>query len=299
MSAEDSSEDFLVAVYRQYVGEPDARVDIYLGFGLFIGGLALAAVALLLFVFSTLLLAGSSAYFTWVEPAYALGMLSLPTALVGIVVLLPTDRRVLAVAGLGVAIAAVAVGGFVWAYPSDWNLHGADYTVHVVSAYAIGLASVATATGVALVGHYVTSATQPAQVEADEEDERERESYSDAEIRADIDAAMEGVELSWGGVEKTEHRRLTFADDDFEMGDVDFTGKTTRSEGVDAQVAGLKGLKGGQKKTAKSKGTVDDQTQKLKELRDRRKRAEETRPTEGLIPRLKEGLQSISTKFGS
>ncbi len=79
---------------------------------------------------------------------------------------------------------------------------------------------------------------------------------------------MDGVELSWGGVEKTEHSRLTFSEDEFDDIDVDVQAKTTRSSGVDSQVAGLKGLKGGETKTTTSSSTVDDQTAKLRELRE-------------------------------
>lgn len=272
MAAKRISDEYLLDIYREYIGEPDDRRDVYLGFGLFLGGIALATVAFLLFIWSSTLEARSSAFFAWVQPAYALGMLSLPVVMLGIVVLLPSERRVLYASVVGVSVTLLAVVGFTILYPQNWNFYesgdAAFSTVHVVAIYAIGLASITASTGAALIAHYLdlaasveTAATQP--------DAEEAETYTDEEIREDIDQAMEDVELSWGGVEKTENRRLEFATNEFEDAEVEFTAKTTRSSGVDSQVAGLKGLKGGEKKTATSKGTVDDQTQKLKELRQK------------------------------
>ena len=286
MPAERSTDGYLFDLYRRYVGEPEARTDVYVGFGLFLGGIGLAIVALLLFAWSSTLEAPSSEYFAWVQPAYALGMIALPATMLGIVVLLPSERRVQYISIAGVAVTIAAVGGFVWSYPSDWNTHGANYTIYVVAAYAIGLAGLTASTGAALIAHYLDLAATPAtEASSDEEDE---EHYSDEEIRSDIDAAMEGVELSWGGVEKTEHKRLSFTEHEFEGVDLDAGTKTKRSSGVDSQVAGLKGLKGGETKTTTSSSTVDDQTEKLRALREQQQMEElATEESPGLLARLK------------
>ena len=279
MSAEQPPDGYLFDLYRRYIGEPEDRTDIYVGFGLFLGGIGLGIISLLLFLWSSRFDARTAEYFTWAEPASALVMLALPILMLGIVVLLPSERRVLYTSVAGVAVTAAAVAGFLYAYPDDWNGYGADYTAEVVGIYAVGLAGVTASTGAALIAHYLDMAREASRIEAD--DDESGASYSDEEIQQDIDEAMDGVELSWGGVEKTEHKRLSFSEDEFDEVNVDSVGTTTtRSSGVDSQVAGLKGLKGGETKKTTSSSTVDDQTQKLKELREQ-KQAEQDGADDG------------------
>ncbi|SDR41918.1 DUF7139 domain-containing protein [Natronobacterium texcoconense] len=293
MSAEESTDGYLFDLYRQYIGEPEDRTDVYVGFGLFLGGIGLAVVALLLFLWSTTLEARSSAYFAWVEPAYMVAMLSVPLALLGVVVLLPSERRMLYTSIAGVAITFGAVVGFYVAYPEDW-LYGDDYTVEIVATYAIGLAGVAASTGAALIAHYLDMAQTVDRLEEATE-ETETESYTDEEIQQDIDDAMADVELSWGGVEKNDNTRLSFSDHEFDDVEVDTSAgtTTTRSSGIDAQVNSLKGLKSGESKTTTSSATVDEQTEKLRELREQ-KRAEEETDDEGDA---KAKLTSIVDRF--
>jgi len=274
MVAEQAPDGYLFDLYRRYIGEPEDRTDIYVGFGLFLGGIGLAVVALVLFLWGNTHEARSASYFAWVGPAYALAMVSLPVVMLGITTLLPSERRVLYTSIGGAAITLAAVAGFLFIYPRHWNGYGNDYTVQVVAAYAVGLAGITASTGAALIAHYLDMAQQADVVAVD--DEADDPDVTDAEVQQDIDDAMDGVELSWGGVEKTEHKRLSFSEDDFDDVNVDTNvgTTTTRSSGVDAQVAGLKGLKGGETKQTTSSSTVDDQTAKLKELREQQ-RAEE------------------------
>jgi len=53
-----------------------------------------------------------------------------------------------------------------------------------------------------------------------------------------------------GGVQKTEHKRLNFSSDTLDDVSIDSDAgtTTTRSTGVDSQVAGLKGLKGAKRR---------------------------------------------------
>ncbi|WP_290811637.1 permease [Halovivax sp.] len=303
MSTERLPDQKLFELYRSYIGEPDSERDVYVGFGLFLGGIGLAVIALVLFAWSTTLEARSAEYFSWVQPAYALGMLSLPSVMLGIVVLLPSERRVLAVSVAGAAITVAATGGFVYAYPENWNLYGADYTIEIVAVYAIGLSGITASTGAALIAHYLDMARTLEATTVDEEEEEE-EHYTDEEIRGDIDAAMEGVELSWGGVEKSDNTTLTFTDHEFDGADIgNVSVKKTRSTGVQDQVAGLKGLKGGEKKTATSNKTVDDQTAKLKELRERQRAdelatADET-GVDAVRGRLGQAVSGIKARLGA
>lgn len=274
MAAEQAPDGYLFDLYRRYIGEPEDRADVYVGFGLFLGGIGLAIVALVLFLWGNTHEARSAGYFAWVGPAYALAMVSLPVVMLGIVTLLPSERRMLYTSIGGAAITLAAVAGFLFVYPRHWNGYNNDYTVQVVAVYAVGLAGITASTGAALIAHYLDMAQQADVVATDDEDDDP--DVTDAEVQQDIDDAMDGVELSWGGVEKTEHKRLSFSEDDFDDVDVDTNvgTTTTRSSGVDAQVAGLKGLKGGETKQTTSSSTVDDQTAKLKELREQQ-RAEE------------------------
>ena len=274
MAAEGRNEGRLFDLYRTYIGEPEDRTDVYLGFGLFLGGIGLAVVALILFVWSSTLDPRSPEYFTWLTPAYMIGMVSLPVLMLGIVVLLPAEQRVLYVSVTGLTITVIAAIGFWRVYPSDW-LYGDNYTAIVVATYAIGLAAITASTGAALIAHYLDMARSVRTLESDDDEDEEGETISDEDVRADIDDAMEGVELSWGGVEKTDHKRLSFTETEFEASNLDTGAKTTRSSGVDAQVANLKGLKGGEKKKTTSSSTVDDQTAKLKELREKRRQEQE------------------------
>ncbi|OLZ41106.1 permease [Natrinema saccharevitans] len=275
MAAEQATDGYLFDLYRRYIGEPEDRTDVYVGFGLFLGGIALALVGLLLFLWGNTYDARTAGYFAWVGPAYALAMSALPVTMLGIVVLLPSERRMQYASIAGVAVTIAATVGFLVAYPGDWNGYGNDYTVSIIATYAVGLAAITASTGAALIAHYLDMAQQ-AEAVAVEEDTDDEPELTDDQVKQDIDDAMEGVELSWGGVEKTEHKRLSFSSDDFDEVSVDTDAgtTTTRSSGVDQQVAGLKGLKGGETKQTTSSSTVDDQTAKLKELREQQ-RAEE------------------------
>lgn len=282
------SEQKLFDLYRSYIGEPDSERDVYVGFGLFLCGIVLAVVALALFVVGTRQAYRSPDFFTWVQPAYALGMLSLPVVMLGIVVLLPSERRVLAVSIVGVMITIAATVGLLHAYPDDWNGYGNDYTVPVITVYAVGLAGITASTGAALIAHYLDLAKQ---IEVVQEDEEQDEHYTDEEIASDIDEAMDGVELSWGGVEKSDNTSLTFTGHEFENADIGEAGVTkTRSTGVQSQVAGLKGMKGGEAKTQTSTGTVDDQTAKLKELREQKQVEDVATADDGVTSKLRSRL---------
>ncbi|ELZ13548.1 hypothetical protein C479_01846 [Halovivax asiaticus JCM 14624] len=292
------SEQNLFDLYRSYIGEPDSERDVYVGFGLFLCGIVLAVVALGLFVVATGHPYRSPEFFTWARPAYTLGMVSLPLVMLGIVVLLPSERRVLAVSVVGAAITLVATSGFLfYAYPEHWNGYGNDYTVPIVTVYAIGLAAMAASTGAALIAHYLDLARQ---IEVTPEADEAKEHYTDEEIANDIDDAMEDVELSWGGVEKSDNTTLTFTGHEFEDTEVGDAGVTkTRSTGVQSQVAGLKGMKGGEAKTQTSTGTVDDQTAKLKELREQKQAEDVATADEGPVGRVRSGLTGAARTFKS
>ncbi|KAB7513938.1 permease [Halosegnis rubeus] len=298
-TTDTSPENALLRLYERYIGEPETESEVYLGFGLFFAGITCAALGLVLFVagasFYGLRTAG---YFALAQPGYLLGMLSVPLALLSVVVLLPTERRAQIGGLVGITVTVVASIAFLLAYPEQWFEFGTQNTLLVVGTYAVGLALLAAVTGSALVAHQLEQATVTATVPDEAATDEPDESVSDEDVRADIDAAMSNVELSWGGVEKDSNRDLSFREDyaDEAGGRLNAEAeKTVNPGGVDAQVEGLRQLKGGDRDVQTSESTVDDQTAALNELRQQ-KRNDEVDPVdddaESILARLRSWLSN-------
>lgn len=288
----DTPDNVLFDVYERYVGDPDAETDVYVGFALFFGGLALGAAGILVFLLSGTV-EGMTVY-AYREVASVATAASLPVIMLGVVVLLPGNRRVTAAAVVGSLVCAGAIGLFVWSYPQAWNVSGTDYSLQGVAIYAVGLVAVMGATASTLVGHQVERARESAGGSVDpeavaaaaraelEDDEEEldvnRETEDEAAVReraeSDYEAALEGADVSWGGVAKTETRRLeldTSAVDDVDGSNVDTaSANEARGAGVDDAVSGLRGLKGEGTKTDSGGGT-DEQASALRELREQQR----------------------------
>ena len=277
MSDDGQPSNVLLRWYRRYIGEPETETDVYLGFGLFFAGVAAAAVGLVLVVVGASLHDfGTAPFYEITRPAGALLLLSLPVTMTAVVVLLPVTLRVTATAAVGVAVSAGAVFGFWLEYPGV--LFGAEQNMTVVLGYAAGITVVTGATAAALIAHQLQRVRAPTPSEIREMEAPEpREEVTEEQVRADIDDAMAGVELSWGGIMKEEHRRLELTPDyaDDYSGSIDTEATTTVSkQGVDSQVQRLKALKGGSHTRAASSGTVDDQAAALRELRAQKERDE-------------------------
>ncbi len=295
-TSDAADEDRLVELYRTYIGEPDRRTDVYLGFALFFGGLGLGLVGLFLFVVERAVLSG---IVFWIrEIAFAMGALGLPLVLVAVVVLLPVDRRALYVASGGLAIVVVAIGFFLAVYPSNWNHGTPDYSLHGVTVYAVGLISVLAATGAALVGYHIERVEGPAATEgtggvdgggAGSADSVDPE-VTESEVRRDIDEAMSGTEITWGGVEKDDTNSLRITpDENLEGQSLDQeSAKVHRSSGIDDQLSALQGMQGGEERTDSASG-VDEQAAALRELREQQKQEAETKET-GVIEQVRSYL---------
>ncbi|MFB6118406.1 permease [Halosegnis sp.] len=301
------------ALYRRYLGEPERDLDVYLGFALFIGGFALGILGLLLFGVERVV-AGDGPLWALRELAFVVGALGLPTLLLGVTVLLPVDRRASYAAGVGVAVTLAAAAFFVTVYPSQWNVTtGQDFSLQGVLVYAVGLVTVIAATGAALVSYHVersrpavdaSAAAGPAGTSGDDatptaaEDAAVDEEAIAEQARQDYEEAMEGADISWGGVEKTDvSRRLSV--DTGEVDDIDTSGfdeteatRTTSSgTNVDAAVEGLNAMRGAEPKAERSEGTTDDQAAALAELREQQAHEEQQRKQEsGVVDKLKERL---------
>lgn len=291
--ATDSNQ--LLRYYERYIGDPDRAVDVYAGFGLFFIGLGLGAVGVLVFLYSATLPANTSTTYAVREVAGVAAAGGLPALLLGIVVLLPVDKRMLYIAAVGSLIDVVAIGLFVWAYPQDWNVAvPPDYSAQGIAVYSIGVALVVAATGAALVAHRVervTGGTTTADGETDETGE-EDPAISDEQVQADIDRALDDAELSWGGVAKTETRTLnldTSAIDDIDSKSIPDSGIETRTDdgSVTDAVSQLKGLQGGEVETASGEGT-DDQAAALRELREQQREEDQAaEANSGIIDRIR------------
>ena len=277
MASSDTTDgDRLVELYRTYIGEPDRRTDVYLGFALFFGGLGLGLVGLFLFVVERAFLSGEV---FWIrEIAFAMGALGLPLVLVAVVVLLPIDRRALYVALGGLAVVVVSIAFFIAVYPSNWNHGTPDYSLHGVTVYAVGLISVLAATGAALVGYHIERAEGSMGAEGTVQDSDPGGSggtgsadpeVTERQVQQDIDEAMSGTEITWGGVEKDDTSSLRITpDENLEGQSLDQeSAKVHRSSGIDDQLSALQGMKGGEERTDSGSG-VDEQAAALKELRE-------------------------------
>ena len=308
--SESNAENRLLEYYRRYVGDPDRTVDVYAGFGLFFAGIGLGLIGVAVFLYSATLPPEALSTYAVQEVAAVAAAVGLPALLLGVVVLLPVDRRMLYLAGAGTAITLVAVGLFSRTYPYNWNVStGADYSAQVVAVYTVGLVAVIAATGGALVAHRVERATGVAAgsgaagaggaaggTGADGAADGAgggAETVTDAQVRADIERELEDAELTWGGVERAQTRRLeldTSAVDDVDVDREKLAGSATEtrttSGAVNDAVSELKGLQGGEKKTASGSGT-DDQAAKLRELREQQRRETEADDDGSVVDRIK------------
>jgi len=297
--------------YERYIGDPETETDVYLGFVLFFGGIALGAVGIVVFLLSAAVSGGGTPAWAIREVAMVAAAVGLPVILLGMVVLLPGDRRMTYVSVGGLAVCLVAVGLFVATYPMNWNVaRTPDYSAQGVAIYAVGLVAVVGATGAALVGHQVERATPGERTAAGTGAggaggtdaggagsaggaSGTDEHVSDEQVRRDIDEAMADADLSWGGVARKETKRLELnTPSDVEVDREAFENAeatTVRSSGgdVDDALSNLRKLQGRERETDSSTG-VDDQTAALTELKKQQEVEEvATEDEEGLVDRAK------------
>ncbi len=283
----------LIRYYREYIGDPERIANIYAGFGLFFLGAGLGFVAVAVFLYSTTLPVNTPQMYSVREVAGVAAGLGLPLLLSGIVVLLPVDKRMVYTAFGGLVISTLAVGLFVWAYPNNWNVtNPPDYSAQGIGLYSVGVVLVIAASGVALVTHWVERASD----EAGEEQTQDRsatdeDEVTDEDVRRDIETALEDTELSWGGIDRTESRRLQLNTSSIDDVDIDTLPKTgaerrMKNEEVNDAVARLQGLQGGQTKRASGEST-DTQAAALRQLREQQQKEQSPQSNEGLLNRIK------------
>lgn len=296
-ASETGLEGSLNDLYVQYIGEPEKKRDVYLGFGLFFAGIALGALGLLTFLYSGFQPTDSTAFWQFREIALVLGFLGLPSFVLSIVVLLPVDRRARIASLVGAALCAVATMYFVTVYPYDWtNAGGTDGSTITIVIYAAGLVVLSGSTGAALIAEYLHRET--ASAETTETDDEDGETVTDEQVEADIEDAMSDTELSWGGIEHDpDSERLTLdmpeldADQQANITESSATSTRAESETVDSAVSGLRKLQGGEEDTSRGSST-EDQVSALAEVRQQQEEEELETGVDnpGLLARLKAWL---------
>lgn len=270
----ESGGSFLKDLYRRYIGPVSDEQSVYLGFGIFFTGIGLVIISILTFLWSTTYPPGQAFKYVLRELAVTTGAAGLPIGLLGVTVLLPVSRRIDAIGGAGVVASLIATFRFTQVYPQAWYANSST----TVGLYALGGVIVIATTGTALSSY---QAERRGQRIAQHHLDRADRSSSEADeavtreaVDRDIEDAMEGVELSWGGVRKDVNRELRLRETDvgdFEDGKVpQFGTREVEGGSVDGAVEGLKHLRGGEKKTASGSGT-SAQTSALAELREAQK----------------------------
>lgn len=295
MTSPDADEGRLLALYRRYLGEPERTADVFVGFALFFGGIAVGAIGLLLFLASVGVPAGGDLYWQLREVAIVLSVVGLPALLSSIVVLLPVSRRAEYASLAGGVLCLAATGIFVAAYPQAWNVAGTDYSPHGITVYAAGLTVLVASTGAALVAHHLER-VRPGEAAGETVDgsAAEADTVTDEEVRRDIDETVAASELTWGGVEQAEPKRLTLSHaggDEIDTSGFDVAPevRTDAGEEVDDSVQELRKLRGWEPSTAR--GTdVDEQTDALRALREQSAEEEpETGWLRGVVDRFRRG----------
>jgi hypothetical protein len=211
--------------------------------------------------------------------------------LLGVTVLLPVSRRIDAVSGVGVVACLAGTARFVQVYPDAWYPNASV----VVGVYALGAVVVVATAGTALSGYHAEQTGRRIAREQRDDDgggsgangASETRGVTDEEVRADIDEAMSGAEVNWGGVERGSGRSITIRssdDEGFEMSGGSAANATeSRGESVDDAVAGLQGLRGEGPKTESSTSGTDEQATALAELRATREQSEADDDGSGLV----------------
>lgn len=142
----------LIDCYRRYIGDLDevSEVDVYLGGGLTMGGLALSLLGWLVFLWNELTATfGTAGFYTVREVAIVATGLGIPVFLLGVITMLLGSDRVTALAGAGVVACVGAVLLFVATYPGQWDTASQFNAPIGVTLYGLGATVLVFAAGAA------------------------------------------------------------------------------------------------------------------------------------------------------
>ena len=270
--------------HRRFIGPVTDSRTVYAGFALFFAGVGLVVVSIATFLWSTTTDPAGTFKFVLRQLAVLAGAAGIPTVLLGVTVLLPVSRRVDAVSAAGVGLCLVATARFAQVYPDAWYPNASV----VVGLYAFGAVVVVATAGTALSSYHAEQTGRRIAREqldrnsdgaaAADADGSGGETVTDEQVQADIDEAMSGAEVNWGGVERGTGRSITIRssdDDGLEVSGASAANATeSRGESVDDAVAGLQGLRGEGPQTESSSSGTDEQATALAELRATREESE-------------------------
>ncbi|NHN48477.1 DUF1508 domain-containing protein [Halostella sp. JP-L12] len=138
MSTDRPADGALVDWYTDNIAEPHTSDEAY-GYWAFVVGSVLGVIGFALFLLSTTATKGTSAFWTYRSLSFSIGALALPVLMYGFIVVLPLRERATRVAYLGLAVSLLSVIGFLFAYPSSWNVDTGDLSPIIISGYALGI----------------------------------------------------------------------------------------------------------------------------------------------------------------
>lgn len=284
--------------HRRFIGPVTDSRTVYAGFALFFAGVGLVVVSIATFLWSTTADPTGTFKFVLWELAVLTGASGIPAVLLGVTVLLPVSRRVDAAGTLGVVVCIAGTAWFSQVYPDAWYPNASA----VVGVYALGAVVVVATAGTALSSYHAElTGRRLAREQLDDDGTASGdgtagggadgsaggETVTDEQVQADIDEAMSGAEVNWGGVERDSGRSITIRsseDAEFEAPDPDTVKATeSRGESVDDAVAGLQGLRGEGPKTESSSSGTDEQADALAELRATREQSEAADDGDGIV----------------
>jgi len=155
--ADRVSKDRILRWYARNIGpighgpRPVVPASIYAGVFLSLLSVAIGLGALGAFVWTMEgATRGSDTYWLVRTTAFAGGMVSLPTFILSLVILLPTGRGAKVLGGVGLVVTGVATKLFVDAYPGEWNFSNPELTTFVVEVYAAGVILLVVGIGLAI-----------------------------------------------------------------------------------------------------------------------------------------------------
>ncbi|WP_435065562.1 DUF7139 domain-containing protein [Halobaculum sp. EA56] len=149
--ATQTPDNMLLDCYQRYVGDLEqvSEVDVYLGAGLTMGGLALSMAGWIAFLWNETATHGTAQFFAVRELTIAAVGLGIPVFVLGTVAMLLGSDRVTALGVVGLAVSVAAVLLFVVTYPRAWDAPNQFNAPTGVFLYGVGLGALLFAAGAA------------------------------------------------------------------------------------------------------------------------------------------------------
>lgn len=178
-----------------------SKGQLYTGFYLFLGGVALGLAAIVLLFIAD----QQGNQYDWRKAAFVVAELAGAILFFGVFWTLPTKRPMRIASSIGLLLCLVATVLFWFHYPVHFNVAGSgqdDYTALDVGLYALGLAILLAGTFTSLIGYYVDRVSGAAAARGSGELDVSASEYQydipDSVIEKDIELAMRRYKYAWG-----------------------------------------------------------------------------------------------------